>query len=86
LAPRTKVKTGWVVAYKRGLVAYKRGLNDNIFVNLLDDLVGLEHAWVYKTRKEARDSIKDNEMVGTDIVRKVRLDENNKPIEVIKGR
>lgn len=55
----------------------------NGFVQEDGDVFDLEYAWVFKTRAEARESLGK---MDSDVVRKVSLDKDGEPIEIVKGR
>ena len=72
-------KHGWVKHYLDGT-------GDHVFISEMDDCVLLELAEVFSTRKGARMDIVENGNEDTDVVRKVKLDKNGRPVKVIPGR
>lgn len=53
------------------------------FVQEDGDVFDLEYARVFKTRAEARENLGK---MDSDVVRKVSLDEDGRPIEIVPGR
>ncbi len=86
----TKVKTGWVLRSKNTSAFAVRQMNTRGRVTTYPgpfypvDPSGsefVENAYVYLTRKKARE-----EKSGSEVARKVSVDDNGKAIEIIRGR
>lgn len=79
-ATLTKVKTGWVLrSTNTKCFACRSMAGEGLFYPGDSNLVSNAH--VYNTRREARD-----EKDGSEVARKVELDDNGKAVKIIPGR